>query len=214
MLLLVVGGRGSMFSVIFYSFVAHWIFTNDGWLNQVRLLPHDCESVNITISPFQMGAHDFAGGAPVHLFGGINGLVATLYLGPRLGRFDGSRPISDFVPSSPASQCLGLLALWWGWIGFNCGSSFGITDQRWVVAIRCAVTTINATVGGGMISIAYSLWRTKGRLIIPEHCINGILGSLVAITPACASTHTWDAFPIGAIGALVGLGMNTYICHW
>ncbi|EJK75638.1 hypothetical protein THAOC_02634 [Thalassiosira oceanica] len=161
----------------------------------------------------QMGAHDFAGGAPVHLFGGINGLVATLFLGPRLGRFDGSRPISDFVPSSPASQCLGLLALWWGWIGFNCGSSFGITDQRWVVAIRCAVTTINATVGGGLTSIAYSLWRTKGRLIIPEHCINGILGSLVAITPACASTHTWDAFPIGAVGALVGLGMNTYICH-
>mmetsp|Transcript_18184 Transcript_18184/g.41786 ORF Transcript_18184/g.41786 Transcript_18184/m.41786 type:complete len:639 (+) Transcript_18184:179-2095(+) len=184
----------SLFSVIFYSFVAHWIFTSDGWLNQ-------------------MGAHDFAGGAPVHLFGGINGLVATLFLGPRLGRFDGSRPISDFVPSSPASQCLGLLALWWGWIGFNCGSSFGITDQRWVVAIRCAVTTINATVGGGLTSIAYSLWRTKGRLIIPEHCINGILGSLVAITPACASTHTWDAFPIGAVGALVGLGLNTYICH-
>lgn len=43
--------------------------------------------------------------------------------------------------------------------------------------------------------------------------INGILGSLVAITPACASVHTYDAFPIGVVGALVGLGINTIICR-
>lgn len=135
-----------------------------------------------------------------------------MFLGPRIGRFDGSRPITDFLPSSPSSQCLGLLVLWWGWIGFNCGSSFGITDQRWVVAIRCAVTTINATVGGGIASIVYTLWRTKGKLVIPEHVINGILGSLVAITPSCACIHTWDAFPIGAVGALLGLGINTFVC--
>lgn len=185
----------SLIAVIFYAFVAHWVFDPSGWL-------------------YQMGARDFAGGAPVHLFGGINGLVATLFLGPRTGRYDGTRPISDFFPSNPATQCLGLLALWWGWIGFNCGSSFGITDDRWVVAIRCAVTTINATVGGGITAIIYSLWRTKWKLVIPDHVINGILGSLVAITPGCAYTHTFDAFPIGAIGALVGVGFNTLICHW
>jgi len=184
----------SLLAVIFYSFVAHWIFVENGFLKQ-------------------MGAHDFAGGAPVHVFGGVNGLVATLFLGPRLGRFDGTKPISDFFPSSPSSQCLGLLVLWWGWIGFNCGSSFGITDDRWVVAIRCAVTTINATVGGGISSIIYTLWRTKGKLVNPEHLINGILGSLVAITAACASVHTYDAFFIGAIGSLVGLGVNTFVCH-
>eukprot|EP00578_Thalassiosira_sp_NH16_P007398 CAMPEP_0181107416 /NCGR_PEP_ID=MMETSP1071-20121207/17074_1 /TAXON_ID=35127 /ORGANISM="Thalassiosira sp., Strain NH16" /LENGTH=531 /DNA_ID=CAMNT_0023190929 /DNA_START=464 /DNA_END=2059 /DNA_ORIENTATION=+ len=182
-------------AVIFYSFLAHWIQSPIGWLAQ-------------------MGVHDFAGGAQVHIFGGLNGLVATLFLGPRLGRFDGSRPISDFFPSSVSSQCLGMLALWWGWIGFNCGSSFGITDDRWVVAIRCSVTTINATVGGGLMAIIYTLLRTKGRLVIPEHLINGILGSLVAITPSCASVHTWDAFPIGIIGALVGLGVNTVVCHF
>ncbi|KAL7537793.1 hypothetical protein ACHAXR_008084 [Thalassiosira sp. AJA248-18] len=184
----------SLIAVIFYSFVAHWVFDPNGWLRQ-------------------MGAHDFAGGSSVHVFGGINGLVATLFLGPRTGRFNGTRPISDFFPSSPSSQCLGLLALWWGWIGFNCGSSFGITDDRWVVAIRCAVTTVNSTVGGGVTSIIYSLWRTRGRLVIPDHVINGILGSLVAITPACASTHTFDAFPIGAVGALVALATNTLLCH-
>ncbi|KAL7551497.1 hypothetical protein ACHAWF_014687 [Thalassiosira exigua] len=185
----------STVSVVFYSFVAHWVFAPDGWLKV-------------------MGVHDFAGGAPVHVFGGINGLVATLFLGPRRGRFDGSRPLSDFFPSSPTSQCFGLLALWWGWIGFNCGSSFGITDNLWVVAIRCAVTTINSTVAGGITSLLYTLWRTKGRLVIPDHLINGILGSLVAITPACAGTNTWAAFPIGSVGALVGLGINTLVCRW
>jgi len=184
----------SFVAVIFYSFVAHWTWADDGFLNK-------------------MGAHDFAGGGPVHIFGGVNGLVATIFLGPRKGRFDGTRPISDFFPSSPTSQCFGLLSLWWGWIGFNCGSSFGITDDRWVVAIRCAVTTVNSTVGGGLASLLYTSWRTKGRLIIPEHVINGILGSLVAITPACASTHTYDAFPIGMVGALVALSINAFLCH-
>lgn len=85
----------SLLAVIFYAFVAHWVFADNGWLKE-------------------MGAVDFAGGAPVHVFGGINGLVATLFLGPRTGRFDGTRPITDFIPSSPSSQCLGLLVLWWG----------------------------------------------------------------------------------------------------
>jgi len=184
----------SLIAVIFYAFVAHWIMADGGFLKEE-------------------GVHDFAGGAPVHVFGGINGLVATLFLGPRTGRFDGTKPIMDFFPSSPTEQCIGLLCLWWGWIGFNCGSSFGITGDRWVVAIRCAVTTINSTVGGGIVSLIYSLWRTKGKLIIPEHVINGILGSLVAITPACASVNTYEAYPIGGIGALVGLGINTFVCH-
>ena len=185
----------SFISTILYSFVAHWLNTEIGWLNQ-------------------MGVHDFAGGASVHIFGGINGLVAILFLGPRKGRFDGSRPISDFFPSSPTSQVFGLFMLWWGWIGFNCGSSFGITDDKWVVATRCAVTTINSTVGGGLLAILYSLWRTNWRLIIPEHVVNGILGSLVAITPGCAYVHTYDAFPIGLIGAFVALSLNTIVCHY
>jgi len=184
----------SLIAVVFYAFVAHWIFADGGFLKE-------------------MGVQDFAGGCPVHIFGGVNGLVATLFLGPRMGRFDGTRPISDFFPSSPTSQCFGLLALWWGWIGFNCGSSFGITDDKWVVAIRCAITTINSTVGGGIASIAYTLCRTRGQMVIPEHLINGILGSLVAITPACATVSTYNSFPIGIIGAVVALSTNTLACH-
>jgi Amt family ammonium transporter len=184
----------SFFAVVFYSFCAHWVFDKGGWLNM-------------------MGVHDFAGAGPVHLFGGINGLIGILFVGPRRGRFDGSRPISDFFPSSPLSQCMGLFMLMWGWIGFNCGSTFGITDDKWVVAIRTAVTTINSVVGGAILSIIYSLWRTKGVMVIPEHIINGILASLVSITPACAAVRTFTAFPIGAIGAFVALSANTLICR-
>jgi len=68
-------------------------------------------------------------------------------------------------------------------------------------------------VGGCITGMIYSLWRTERKLIIPEHLINGILGSLVAITPACAAVNTYEAFPIGMIGALVALGCNTYVCH-
>jgi Amt family ammonium transporter len=50
----------------------------------------------------------------------------------------------------------GLFMLWWGWIGFNCGSSFGITDGKWLVATRAGVTTINSTAGGGAIALVRS----------------------------------------------------------
>ena len=79
----------SFYSVIVYSFVAHWVWADTGWLRQ-------------------LGAHDFAGSGPVHLLGAMNGLIGSLWVGPRLGRFDGTRPKSDFDPSSPASILFGL----------------------------------------------------------------------------------------------------------
>ena len=69
-----------------------------------------------------------------------------------------------------------------------------------------------ASAAGGIVSIIYSLWRTEWELVIPEHVVNGILGALVSITPSCACTHSYDAFPIGMIGSLVALGANSLIC--
>ena len=87
----------AFYSVLVYAFVAHWVWADNGWL-AVR------------------GVHDFAGGGPVHLLGGFNSLIAVLFLGPRKGRFDGTRPESVFAESSPTNQLLGLLILWFAWM--------------------------------------------------------------------------------------------------
>jgi len=182
----------SFYAVLVYSFVAHWVWSANGWLAQ-------------------LGVHDFAGSGPVHLLGAVNGLIGILVLGPRQGRFDGSRPPEDFSPSSPTSILIGLFMLWWGWIGFNCGSSFGITQTKWIVATRAGVTTINATAGGGTTALLYTKAKSRGRLIVADEIANGILGSLVAITATCACVHPPEAPLIGALGAILALLANDWI---
>jgi hypothetical protein len=59
----------------------------------------------------------------------------------------------------------------------------------------------------------YTQWRSKWKLVKPNHVIDGILGSLVAITPCCACIHTYDALIIGAVGALVALVLNELMVH-
>jgi len=65
------------------------------------------------------------GCAGVHLVGGVAGLVAAIMLGPRLGRYDKS--VERGKPGSLTNVMLGTFMLWWGWLGFNCGSTFGIS---------------------------------------------------------------------------------------
>jgi len=67
----------------------------------------------------------FVGCAGVHLVGGIAGLVAAIMLGPRQGTYDKS--IKKSKPGSLTNVMLGTFMLWWGWLGFNCGSTFGIS---------------------------------------------------------------------------------------
>ena len=182
----------SSYAVITYAIVAHWIWAEDGWLKT-------------------LGVHDFAGGGPVHLLGGMNGLIAILFIGPRTGYFKRRRNRQDFAPASPASTLFGLFMLWWGWIGFNCGSTFGITGSKWLVATRAAIITINASAAGGATALLYTLRKTKGKQVRVHHIVNGILGALVATSPTCAVVHTWEALIIGSIGAIVANLGNTLV---
>jgi len=186
----------SFMAVIAYAFPAHWLWAEGGWLSA-------------------MGAYDFAGCGPVHIFGGINGLVAIYLLGPRTGRFDGTRPKSDFRPVSHTSMLFGLFMLWWGWIGFNCGSTFGITGDKWIVATRAAITTVTGSGAGGAVAVAYSMYRTGGKTLEVEDVVNGILGALVTSSASCSVIHTYDSLVIGAVGALVALFFNKLVarCH-
>uniref|UniRef100_A0A7R9ZE92 Ammonium transporter AmtB-like domain-containing protein n=1 Tax=Pseudictyota dubia TaxID=2749911 RepID=A0A7R9ZE92_9STRA len=182
----------SFVAIIAYAFVAHWAWASDGWLRT-------------------MGAYDFAGAGVVHLFGGTNGLVAIYFLGPRRGRFDGTRPKSDFRPVSQSSMLFGLFMLWWGWIGFNCGSTFGITGDKWIVATRAAITTVSSTGAGGAAAMAYSMYKTGGKMLNVEDVVNGILGSLVTSSAVCAVIHTYESLLLGAAGALVALAANKLV---
>ena len=105
----------SFLNTLTYSFPAHWIWDERGWLRN-------------------MGAVDIAGGSTVHLVGGVSGLVATLMLKPRTGRFDENAPPKQMV--SPTNVLLGTFMLWWGWLGFNCGSTFGTSGMKWKLASR------------------------------------------------------------------------------
>ena len=105
----------SFLNTLTYCFPAHWIWDKRGWL---------CE----------LGAVDIAGCSAVHLVGGVSGLVATLMLKPRTGRFDRDGPPTEMA--SPTNVLLGTFMLWWGWLGFNCGSTFGISGHKWKLASR------------------------------------------------------------------------------
>ncbi|KAL9969959.1 hypothetical protein ACROYT_G022252 [Oculina patagonica] len=174
----------SFTNTISYCFPAHWLWGEKGFLKE-------------------LGVIDVAGCAGVHLVGGVAGLVAAIMLGPRLGRYDKS--VKKGKPGSLTNVMLGTFMLWWGWLGFNCGSTFGISGAKWLLASRSAVVTLNGSIGGGILGVIYSFLFRKRKLDVAIF-ITAILGGLVGITAICAVCRPWEAFIIGFIGGLVACG--------
>jgi len=98
-----------------------------------------------------------------------------MFVGPRIGRYD--KGTKSLPMGNPMNACMGLFILWWGWIGFNAGSSYGITNGKWHLAARAGVGTTLATMGAGCFSIIYSMLKNKGKVDVFE-VISGILASL------------------------------------
>src|SRR4029077_5417604 len=97
---------GAIFTVV-YSVVSHWIWSPDGWL-------------------FSKGMQDFAGSTVVHYQGALAGLAGAILLGPRLGKL-GSDGQPNAIPGhNMAFTTLGVLILWFGWFGFNPGSTLTV----------------------------------------------------------------------------------------
>lgn len=107
----------SFFNTISYSFPAHWVWGDKGFLKE-------------------MGVVDVAGCGPVHLVGGVAAIVAAVMLKPRKNKFDEHGKSRDIPMGSPTNVLLGTFMLWWGWLGFNCGSTFGISGIKWKLASR------------------------------------------------------------------------------
>lgn len=186
-----------------YPVVVHAIWNGEGFLSAFN-------SDNLM---FGAGMIDFAGSGVVHMTGGVTALVAAIILGPRLGRFydEDGIPLdtpNDFPPHSVALQVLGTFILWFGWFGFNPGSTLAISPSGYGdVAALCAVTTTLSAASGcvssmftdtilGMISEGEAEYDLT-------MAMNGALGGLVGITANCSVVEPWAACMIGVISGWV-----------
>ncbi|RCN28945.1 hypothetical protein ANCCAN_25302 [Ancylostoma caninum] len=168
----------------------------------------------------------------VHLVGGISGMIATIYLRPRQKRFGkmGKKRMSNPTNAilvlcnvkeeeiSPNNHNFftkaispGTFMLWWGWLAFNTGSTYGVTHGKWYLAARSAVGTIMASVGGGITSLLISRFVT--RRIEVDMIIDGMLASLVSSSACCGCFTPWQAFVVGSFGA--GFALLSYpLLEW
>jgi Amt family ammonium transporter len=147
------------------------------------------------------GFLDFAGSTIVHQTGGIVGLIGAIMVGPRVGRIFGKPP----APSNMALATMGTFVLWFGWYGFNVGSTLEATDPNALGLV--AVNTTLAAAAGALGAMFFTYFRT-GKW---DHAfiLNGSLAGLVGITAGCAFVSPLAALIIGiSAGVVVVLAVS------
>ncbi len=151
------------------------------------------------------GFKDFAGSSVVHSVGGWMALAGVIVVGPRIGRFDRDPKtgkvlrIHNFFPGDMRFVFLGTFILFFGWFGFNCGSTLAAVPKIASIALN---TTLSACFGC-LVSSFLSWFFHPEKKIEGTMIANGILGGLVAITAGCAYVDTPSAALIGAVAGLV-----------
>jgi len=190
-----------------YPVVAHAIWNTDGFLTALT-----AEGDDPANRLGGVGMIDFAGSGVVHMTGGCTALVAAIVLGPRVGRFydaDG-RELPEpfnFPPHSVALQVLGTFILWFGWYGFNPGSTLAISPAGYGdIAALCAVTTTLSAATGSITAMFVDTILTMCTEGHAQYDItmamNGALGGLVGITANCSVVEPWAAVLIGMVSGL------------
>ena len=169
-------------SAIIYPIFGHWVW-GDGWLSQL---------------PYGMGALDFAGSGVVHAVGGFVGLAGTMVLGPRFGKYDKNGKPRAIPGHSIALAALGVFILWFGWFGFNPGSTCDAHHLRISVI---AVNTNLAAAASALMALLIAKWKTKKW--DTGMALNGAIAGLVGITAGCAWVEGWAAIVIGLIAGVI-----------
>ena len=181
-----------------YPIIGHWAWGPDGWLANMGSTGNVFPSLGM---PF----HDFAGSTVVHTIGGFIALAGAIVLGPRLGRRfkrDGGAPM---LPHDLTIAVSGGLILWFGWYGFNPGSTLSAMDFGGIG--RVATNTTLAACAAGLSSIIYGYFMTKKW--DAGYTTNGFLAGLVAITCPCYWVSPTGAVLLGGIaGVIVILGVD------
>jgi len=171
---------GAIFTVV-YSLVSHWIWAPGGWLQR-------------------FGMQDFAGSTVVHYQGALAALAGALLLGPRIGKFGHDGRANAIPGHNMPYAVLGTLILWFGWFGFNPGSTLGVVSGGKVGFFGYVALTTNlaAAAGGvGGICVAWLVLRKPDVSMM----LNGVLAALVAVTAACGFVAPWAAVLIGFVAS-------------
>lgn len=188
---------GFLVSMLIYPLAGNWVW-GGGWLaNLGRTLG------------LGNGAVDFAGSGVVHMTGGAIGLAIAIVLGARIGRFNEDGSANAIPGHNIPLGILGTIILFFGWFGFNPGSSLGIQGSLINLVALAVVNTLLAGAAGGFTAMLF-MWLT-GPAKKPDASmsVNGVLAGLVAVTAPCAFIDIWAAFVIGAIaGVLVCLATS------
>jgi Amt family ammonium transporter len=164
---------------VLYPITGHWIW-GGGWLQK-------------------LGMWDFAGSTVVHSVGGWAALAGVVLLGPRLGKYRADGSVSPIFGHNMTATALGVFVLWFGWFGFNPGSTMAAAPAD---IARIAVTT-NSAAAAASLSATLVAWKLLGKPDL-SMILNGCLAGLVAVTAPCAYISVGSSVVIGLIaGALV-----------
>lgn len=165
-------------SCLIYPVVGHWTW-GGGWLSQ-------------------LGFVDFAGSTVVHSVGGWAALVGAAILGPRIGKYSPEGKPNAIPGHSLTLGALGVFILWFGWFGFNPGSSLAGTD----LSIGTIAVTTNLSAAAAAVATMLLTWLKYGKADV-SMTLNGMLAGLVGITAGCASVSPAGASAIGLICGIV-----------
>jgi Amt family ammonium transporter len=173
-----------------YPIIGHWAWGPDGWL-----------------AVMGTSFRDFAGSTVVHSIGGAISLIGAIALGPRLGRVfrrDGGGPM---LPHNIILGAVGGLILWFGWYGFNPGSTLSALDAQGIG--RVSFNTTMAACSAGLTALFYAYMRVKKWDL--SFTVNGFLAGLVAITCPCYWVSPTGAFFIGAVAGVVVIWATDFL---
>ncbi|KOR30702.1 ammonia channel protein [Achromatium sp. WMS2] len=162
----------SLWLLLVYVPIAHWVWSPVGWLAQ-------------------LGALDFAGGAVVHINAGASGLICAWFLGPRRGYGR-----EAFEPYSLALTMAGTGLLWIGWFGFNAGSALSAGGRA---GLAMLVTHIAAASGALTWMMMELVMRERASLL---GLCSGVVAGLVAVTPAAGFIAPKSAIIIGCLSGI------------
>lgn len=164
---------------LLYPLTGHWIW-GGGWLAS-------------------LGFYDFAGSTAVHSVGGWAALAGILLLGPRYGKYRHDGKPKPILGHNMSTATLGALVLWFGWFGFNPGSTLAVGDGSVIAHI---VVTTNTAAAFAILAATLTSWLIQKKPDL-SMILNGGLAGLVAITAGCAFVSVSSAAIIGFIAGIL-----------